>query len=102
MSGAEGSGTLQIVARILLRRTNAHVNIVCGRNQKPRKRLERRFGRKYRDRLRVMGFVPDIQDIMASGDLLVLHANPNSAMARRNTIPSAPCCRTAWRRKRRS
>jgi len=80
MSGSEGSGIVRAVTRILLKRTDAHVNVVCGRNKKLRKKLKKDFGERYHGRLSVMGFVDDIQNVMAASDLLVLRASPNAAM----------------------
>ena len=80
MSGSEGSGIVRAVAHILLLRTDAHVNVVCGRNKKLRKKLKKDFGEQYHGRLTVMGFVDDIQDVMAGSDILVLRASPNAAL----------------------
>lgn len=80
MSGSEASGVIRTVARILLRRTDAHVNVVCGRNKKLKKKLREAFGEQYRGRLSVMGFVEDIQNVMAASDVLLLRASPNAAM----------------------
>lgn len=80
MSGSEGSGTLYAIAGALLKHTNAKINVICGRNKKVRKQLKRRFARKYKERLSVMGFVSDIEKIMAASDLLIMRASPNSVM----------------------
>ena len=80
MSGAEGSGMLQTVTRVLLTHTDARVNVICGRNKKLRKQLKHRFARKYRGRVNIMGFVSNIEDVMASSDLLVMRASPNCVM----------------------
>lgn len=80
MSGAEGSGMIYAVTRMLLKHTDAKVNVICGRNKKLRKRLRDAFKRRYRGRLNPMGFVEDIQDVMAGSDLLVMRASPNTAM----------------------
>ena len=80
MSGSEGSGMVYTVTRMLLKYTGAKVNVVCGRNKKLRKRLREAFGRKYRGRLNPMGFVEDIQNVMAASDVLIMRASPNSAM----------------------
>jgi len=80
MSGSEGSGIIRAVARILLKRTDAHVNVVCGRNKKLRKKLKKELGEHYHGRLSVMGFVEDIQNVMVASDVLVLRASPNAAI----------------------
>ena len=80
MSGSEGSGIIRAVTRVLLRHTDVHVNVVCGRNTKLRKKLKRAFAEHYHGRLSVMGFVDDIQNVMAASDILILRASPNAAM----------------------
>ena len=80
MSGSEGSGIIRAVTRVLLKHTDAHVNVVCGRNRKLRKKLKKAFGEQYHGRLSVMGFVDDIQNVMAASDILILRASPNAAM----------------------
>ena len=80
MSGSEGSGTLFAVTRMLLRHTDAKINVICGRNKKMRKRLRKAFGKKYRGRLSSKGFIDEIQNLMAASDILVLRASPNTAM----------------------
>lgn len=80
MSGSEGSGMVYTVTRMLLRHTDAHVNVICGRNKKLRTRLRESFGRKYHGRLNPMGFVEDIQNVMVSSDVLIMRASPNSVI----------------------
>lgn len=80
MSGSEGSGIVRTVARILLSHTDAHVNVICGRNKKLRKKLREAFGKKYHGRLNAMGFVEDVQNVMAASDVLIMRASPNAAM----------------------
>ncbi|MBR4441642.1 MAG: hypothetical protein IKS52_00030, partial [Clostridia bacterium] len=81
MSGAEGSGMIYTVVRRLLAHTDAaRINVICGRNKRLRKRLWKAFGRRYRGRLKAMGFVDGVQNIMAESDLLVMRASPNTAM----------------------
>lgn len=80
MSGSEGSGSIRSVVRELLKHTDAHVNVVCGRNRKLRKKLKKAFGEKYHGRLSALGFIDDIQNVMAASDVLILRASPNAAM----------------------
>lgn len=80
MSGSEGSGSLKMVVKNLLEGTDAHVNVVCGRNKALRKKLREAFSRKYFGRINVLGFVEEIQKIMMDSDVLVLRASPNSVM----------------------
>ena len=80
MSGSEGSGLIRVVTRELLRNTNAHVNVICGRNKKLVKKLKKAFTKQYYGRVNVMGFVERIQDVMCESDILVMRASPNSVM----------------------
>jgi len=80
MSGSEGSGMIKLVTRELMRKTNAKVNVVCGRNKSLRRKLKKTFGKLYHERLNVLGFVDRIQDVMCESDLLIMRASPNSVM----------------------
>lgn len=80
MSGSEGSGEIRSVARELLRGTDAHVNVICGRNKVLRNRLKKALTKKYFSRVNVMGFVERIQDVMLESDILIMRASPNSVM----------------------
>ena len=80
MSGAEGSGMIHTVVRTLLRQTGATINVICGRNRKLAKRLRKDFVKKHCGRVRVYGFVAEIQGVMGNSDLLVMRASPNSVM----------------------
>lgn len=80
MSGSEGSGLIRTVTRELLRGTNAHVNVICGRNKALRKKLKKAFTKQYHGRVNVMGFVEHIEQIMCESDILVMRASPNSVM----------------------
>lgn len=80
MSGSEGSGIIRAVVRVLLKRTDVRVNVICGRNKKLRKKLKKEFSEHYHGRLSVMGFVDDIQNVMVASDVLVMRASPNAAM----------------------
>lgn len=80
MSGGEGSGNLIRYADILMHRTDAQLTIICGRNKKIRKHLTRLFLPKYADRIRILGFVSEIQNEMAAHDVLIARGSPNSLM----------------------
>lgn len=80
MSGSEGSGIMRTVTRILLHHTDAHVNVICGRNKKLRKKLRKAFGKQYHGRLNAMGFVENVQNVMAASDVLIMRASPNAAI----------------------
>ena len=80
MSGSEGSGLIRSVTKELLKGTDAHVNVICGRNKSLRKKLKKAFARQYYGRVSVMGFVERIQDVMCESDILIMRASPNSVM----------------------
>lgn len=80
MSGGEGSGNLLRYAHILMHQTNAELTIICGRNKKIRKHLMRAFLPKYENRIRILGFVSDIQNEMAAHDVLIARGSPNSLL----------------------
>ena len=80
MSGSEGSGIIRAVTHALVKHTDAHVNVICGRNKKLRKKLKKDFRKQNHGRVTVMGFVEDIQNVMVASDLLVLRASPNAAI----------------------
>lgn len=80
MSGGEGSGNLMRYAYVLMHNTDVQLTIICGRNKKIRKHLMRLFLPKYGDRIRILGFVTDIQNEMAAHDVLIARGSPNSLM----------------------
>ena len=80
MSGGEGSGNLMLYAYKLMHSTNAELTIICGRNKKIRKHLTQLFLPRYAGRLRILGFVTDIQNEMANHDVLIARGSPNSLM----------------------
>ena len=80
MSGGEGSGNLKRYASVLLSETDVELTIICGRNKKIRKSLADAFLPQYAGRLRVLGFVTEIQNEMADSDLLIARGSPNSLM----------------------
>ena len=80
MSGGEGSGNLMRYANILMRHTNAELTVICGRNKKIRKHLTQAFLPRYEGRIRILGFVSDIQNEMAAHDVLIARGSPNSLL----------------------
>lgn len=81
MSGGEGSGNMNTIARILLKNFNCKVKIVTGRNKVLKRRLERslyeRFGT---ERVEIFGFTDNIQELMLSSDLAITRGSPNVMM----------------------
>jgi processive 1,2-diacylglycerol beta-glucosyltransferase len=80
MSGGEGSGNMSRVANILLRNFNCKINIIAGRNKVLKKRLENTLLDKYPDRVKIYGFVKNIQDLMIASDIALTRGSPNTMM----------------------
>jgi processive 1,2-diacylglycerol beta-glucosyltransferase len=78
MSGGEGSGMLGRYAHLLLSGTDVKLTIVCGRNKQLKKRLETLLKRKYGDRIRILGFVTEIENLMIESDIMIARGSPNS------------------------
>ena len=76
MSGGEGTGSLRAYAEALLNNTDATLTIICGRNKKLHSRLRRTL--PYGERVRVLGFVPDVEREMRGSDLLITRGSPNT------------------------
>lgn len=80
MSGSEGVGNLREIAELLLDASDARINVVCGRNHKLYAQLCEAYGGDPAGRIRPMGFVEDIENVMLASDLLIMRASPNSAL----------------------
>lgn len=80
MGGAEGAGHLVRAARELLEHTSSRVTIVCARNKKLREKLEEELAPEYGERVRLLGFISNMDDEMCAADLVVMRGSPNSAM----------------------
>ena len=78
MSGGEGSGSLKTYAQTLLEAFDGEVTVICGRNAKLRRQLERTLGARYGDRLRTLGFVRDVETYMLRNDIMIARGSPNS------------------------
>ena len=83
--GGEGSGGLyRRTAAILRKVENADVAVICGRNQRLRRRLAR-LAERAGGRLTVHGFVDNMADWFRCADIVVGKAGPG-------TIAEATCC----------
>lgn len=80
MSGGEGSGNMSRIARKLLDNFNTRVTIVAGRNKSLKERLENTLGEKYGNRVKVHGFVENIQDLMLASDVAFTRGSPNTML----------------------
>ena len=78
MSGGEGSGMLGSYAHELMTKTDVHLTIICGRNKQLKKRLEALLKRKYGERVRILGFVTEIEALMNDSDIMIARGSPNS------------------------
>ena len=79
MSGGEGCGSIRGYAKAILENTGAELTVVCGRNEKLRRQLQRGL-RPYCGRAEVLGFVPDIEQEMGRSDLLITRGSPNTML----------------------
>lgn len=74
--GGEGSGKLLTQVRALARRAGDwQLIVVCGRNEKLRRRLARV---NFKSRALILGFVDNMPDLMRAGDLVVSKAGPGA------------------------
>ena len=80
MSGGEGSGNMSRLARILLKNFNCHVRLLCGRNKLLKKALEHTLAEKYKERVEILGFTENVQDLMLQTDIMLTRASPNTMM----------------------
>jgi processive 1,2-diacylglycerol beta-glucosyltransferase len=80
MSGGEGSGNMARIAKILLGNFDCRVSIITGRNTALKKRLENSLMEKYEERVRIFGFIKNIQDLMRSSDIAFTRGSPNVMM----------------------
>ena len=86
--GAEGVGRLARQATAIANRhPDVDVAVICGRNRRLRRRLDRRSAR-YGGRLSVHGLVSDMGDWLRGADVVATKAGPT-------TIAEAACCGTA-------
>lgn len=85
--GGEGAGGLARRATALLRRCpDVGIMVLCGRNERLRRRLEA-VADRHAGRLVVCGFVDDMADRLRCADVVVTKAGPG-------TIAEATCCGT--------
>jgi 1,2-diacylglycerol 3-beta-galactosyltransferase len=75
--GGGGAGDIEGYATALLRGTDAHLTVICGSNAKLRERLTEKLGERYGARLRVLGFVTQMEEEYAKADLVISRASPN-------------------------
>lgn len=80
MSGGEGVGNMSVISKELLDNFDCQVDIIAGRNYRMKKRLQNTLYKGYGERVKVHGFVNNVEDLMAAADVLVTRGSPNSMM----------------------
>ncbi len=80
MSGGEGSGDMNHVARILLDNFNCNVRIIAGRNAAMKEKLEKSLLLQYPERVNIHGYITNIQDYMLKSDIAFTRGSPNVMM----------------------
>lgn len=80
MSGGEGVGNMKKIAEILLDNFNCVVKIVAGRNKSLRNKLQQSLGKVYGNKVKIYGFLENIQDLMLSSDIAFTRGSPNVMM----------------------
>ncbi|MDR0287547.1 MAG: glycosyltransferase [Clostridiales bacterium] len=78
MSGGEGVGNMRRIAGNLLYNFDCNVTVMTGKNANLKRRLEENLGEEFGQRLRVLGFVENVQDYMLESDIIFLRGSPNS------------------------
>lgn len=80
MSGGEGSGDMNNVAKILLDNFNCNVRIIAGRNVAMKEKLEKSLSQQYPGRVDIFGYITNIQDYMLKADIAFTRGSPNVMM----------------------
>ena len=80
MSGAECTGDPEKYALQLLEHVDCRLTVICGRNEKLLRRLNRNLVPRYGDRIRVLGFRDNIWEHMMDSDIVIARASPNVMM----------------------
>lgn len=80
MSGGEGVGNMKKIAQILLANFNCNVSVIAGRNIALMRKMKQSLTAKYNERVKVYGFVDNIQDLMLSSDIVFTRGSPNVMM----------------------
>jgi UDP-N-acetylglucosamine:LPS N-acetylglucosamine transferase len=78
MSGGEGVGDMNAIAENLLRDFNCTVTIIAGRNETLKAELESSLKARFDNRVDVIGFTKDIQDLMLAADIGIMRGSPNT------------------------
>lgn len=76
--GGEGSSGIRDYAEKILQSPDTVITIICGRNEKMCERLKRSLGERYKDRVRILGFIDNMEYEMLRNDLLIARGSPNT------------------------
>lgn len=92
MSGSMGFGHVPMFAKLLMKHTeNSQVAIICGNNEKMKKKLEKSFENS-KD-VRVIGFTKRVSDYMAACD--VVYTKPGGLTSTEALVRNTPIIHTA-------
>ena len=80
MSGGEGAGDMSTVSKILLDNFNCSIQIIAGRNEAMKEKLEKTLSLQYPGRVEVHGYITNIQDYMLKSDIAFTRGSPNVMM----------------------
>ena len=81
MSGGEGSGNLRKSAEMILSHfEGSQVTVIAGRNRKIQDALNSGLSSKFGSRIKVVGFVDNVQDYMREADIAVVRGSPNTLL----------------------
>ena len=75
--GGGGAGELEDYATALMEETDANLTVICGSNETLKERLVGKFGIKYSDRMRILGYVSDMSSEYELSDIAIMRASPN-------------------------
>lgn len=75
--GGGGAGEIEDYVAALMYDTDVQLTVISGSNQKLKERLIQKFGIRYADRLRILGFVSDMSSEYEFSDLAIMRASPN-------------------------
>lgn len=80
MSGGEGSGNLSDIIYNTINSIDCNISVVAGRNEKLKDTLEGLFYPKYENKIKIYGFVDNMEELMISHDIAIVRGSPNVLM----------------------
>lgn len=79
MSGGEGVGNMEKIASLLLN-FNCTIKIIAGRNTALKNKLQKALVGKYGSKVKIYGFLKNVEDLMLSSDIAFTRGSPNVMM----------------------